>query len=99
MREIDKLHDWGILVNHSKTELLAEAGTSVSSEEWSDTKISDKVKYLGFTVSTDPCMIKKLAKQSIHKHLGIIKGMIRLASTQVKEQLLVSSSRSLMIYF
>jgi len=44
LKEIDKLKDWGIVVNLKKTELLPAAGAVIAEGEWTHTPVSNKVK-------------------------------------------------------
>ena len=91
--------EWGLRLNRKKCEILPKRGSASDSIQVEGIRVNDKVKYLGVQLSTDPEMIKRYAKTSIHRNLQYIKGKLGDQPPEIKEQLLCSFGRSLIIYF
>ena len=98
--EIQKLQtEWGLIINKRKSELMLAKDAEEEIAEIDGVKIVNKVKYLGMVISTDTKEIIKDAKNSIRRNVACFKGRLRYTSLEVKEQLILSYSRSLLIYF
>ena len=61
--------------------------------------VVEKVRYLGVTISTNKQDMSREAQNAIRRNVALIKSRLRSAETEVKEQVMLSYVRSLLIYF
>ena len=85
-------------MNKTKSEILAIASND-ETIEIAGVKVKDCVRYLGMRISTDVQTTISHAKSDIQRYLAMVKGRLRYAAPQVKEEVLGAYVRQLLIYF
>lgn len=59
----------------------------------------NQAKYLGVVISADPHVTSRSAKAAVANNIGFLKGRLYRCNMEVKEQVLISYCRTLLLYF
>lgn len=91
----------GLSLNRSKCQLILAAGTDVevTPNTLYDIPIVSQAKYLGVIISANPAINSRSAKLAVKRNLASLKARLYRCSIEVKEQVLLSYCRSLLLYF
>lgn len=99
VHELDGLGpEWGLLLNKRKCVLLRKPDSDVEGS-FTGIETVTVAKYLGLHISHDLQLVSNRAKSDVTKYIGYFKGRLRGVSLEVKEHLILSFARSLMLYF
>ena len=98
LKELEE--EWGLKINLRKSEVLAFDGLlSPQASEVEGVPVVSRVRYLGVTISLNREDMSREARNAVRRNVALMKFKLGKAELAVKEQVLISYARSLLVSF